>query len=258
MHELKSIGSIELHKGIKRIVGCGTIVIFLMFPAAFLLFENVLDIGGFWMFSVFCLMFFPLVGLMLAYLFGAKLLFERIRGWKIGEAAATLSDHPLYPGQDFEFSLDQPINGPSQIEQVSVSLIFRETVKYTVGTDTRTETRDRVIQQVDLPGRRMQPGSRLYERADLTIPAEAMHSWFEGRIEDLKEEVRHQSQVQSGQQPPKWVMNVLGSVATAQSWSRYNNTLQWVIRLHVRVKGWIDYIDEYRIDVLPEGAAAGD
>jgi len=257
MHELKSIGGFGLHKGIRRIVGCGTVVVFLMFPAAFMLLDNVLS--GFWMFALFCPLFILLAGLLLAYLFGARLLFERLRGWKIGEAAATLSDHPLYPGQDFEFSIDQPINGPSQIEQVSVSLIFRETAKYTVGTDTRTETRDRTIQQVDLPGRSMQPGSRLYERVGLTIPAEAMHSWFgEGGIEDLKEEVRHQSQVQSGQQPPAWIMNMLGKVAQSQNWSRYNNTLQWVIRLHVSVKGWIDYIDEYRIDVLPEGAASGD
>ncbi len=264
MHELKSIGGMELHKGLKRVVGCGTFVIFLMFPAVFIFAENVLNFEGFPMCILFFPMFLVIVVMILLYLYGAKMLFERIRGWKIGQAVATLSDHPLQPGQKFDFSLDQPINGPAQIEQVSVSLIFRETARYTVGTDTRTETRDKVIQQVDLPGRNMQPGNRLYERVELTIPEAAMHSWFgERTIEDLQEKIQEVGQAQAGpapavQQPPAWMMNVLGKVvAQGQSWSRYNNTLQWVIRLHVKVKGWLDYVDEYRIDVGTEDQHQG-
>ena len=72
----------------------------------------------------------------------------------------------------------------------------------------------------------------------------------------MKEEIRHQAQKETAQQPPSWAMNLLGKVAQETNWSRYNNTLQWVIRVHMRLKGWIDYIDEYRIDVLPEGTAS--
>ncbi|HET6881198.1 MAG TPA: DUF3592 domain-containing protein [Pirellulales bacterium] len=115
---------------------------------------------------------FTLAGAGLAVLFIRQL----IVAGGVGPTIVEISEHPLYPGGNFELFIDQ--SGKQSVKRFRVLLVCEEEATYRQGTDARTATRRVYEHEVychEVP--EGQPGTRLQMRAELEIPASSMHSF---------------------------------------------------------------------------------
>ncbi len=124
-----------------------------------------------------CLCFLLLVAGTVAVAFGGPRLQAAIVGRRLGSPVMWASAEELLRGDTLDLTFSQDINRPTDIQSVVFQLLLRETVTYTSGTDRVTVTHDHVIGRVERPGRPMQKGYRLEERADFRIPPDAMHTF---------------------------------------------------------------------------------
>jgi hypothetical protein len=127
-----------------------------------------------WFLTLF-LIPFVLVGLGLIGFFVKQVLVAT----GVGATQVEISAHPLYPGKGYEAFLSQA--GPLRLRSLTVELVCAEETKYTVGTDTRTETkvlsRTELLRQDEVTAER---GLPFEARFPLRVPRGAMHS-FEAR-----------------------------------------------------------------------------
>ena len=94
----------------------------------------------------------------------------------VGPTIVEISEHPLYPGGKYELFIDQ--SGKQGLKRFRVLLVCDEEATYRQGTDARTATRrvyDHEIYCRETLGG--QPGAGVQMRAEVEIPACAMHSF---------------------------------------------------------------------------------
>jgi hypothetical protein len=100
----------------------------------------------------------------------------------IGPTLLEISDHPLYPGNEYKLFISQP--GRLSVKKLLLSLVCDEKATYRQGTNTRTETR-RVYRQELLRRDNFEipPGSPFETDCIFKIPETAMHSFKSGHNE---------------------------------------------------------------------------
>ena len=97
----------------------------------------------------------------------------------IGPTLLEISNHPLYPGREYQIFLSQ--SGRLRVNSISLSLVCREEATYRQGTNTRTETRQVYSQELyrredfEIP-----PGLPFETSCELKVPLGAMHSFKSG------------------------------------------------------------------------------
>ena len=94
----------------------------------------------------------------------------------IGPTSMEISDHPLYPGGEYEIFLTQ--SGRLSVNSLEVLLVCEEEAVYRQGTDVRTDTR-RVHQQriVRRQGIEIKPAKAFEHRCAFQMPRDMMHSF---------------------------------------------------------------------------------
>lgn len=120
-----------------------------------------------------------------------------------------VSSEPVFLGDALDVLVEH--RGPIAITSLKVDLACVEEVRYTIGTDTRTEEHEVLRRPVlDEPGERVARGDRWTRRATVMLPDDAPHS-FRSK----------------------------------------HNALSWKLLVRVVIAGWPDYDESYEIRVLP-------
>ncbi|MCC6904421.1 MAG: hypothetical protein IT326_01165 [Anaerolineae bacterium] len=277
MYELKSSGRVAGGVPFMRRAGC--FVPFIFFGGAVLAFAVTgLFSGGDGMVLGFiptgCLSPILFVVLPLLLLGGLGAAYFAARRLKLEAPRATLDVETLRVGQPFTLTYEQKAAGPAEVEEMTFILLLRETAKYRSGTDTVTVRYDHVVDTQRYPGRSLQPGGRLFQEVRMRIPANGMHNWgLTGDLQAIKARMAAASAPTNAEAAfdrmqdqaamrgatgvdtalpdgvPDWVKGMARSVSTLPAG---HNALQWFVTAQVKVKGWIDYHEEYALQVLPE------
>lgn len=113
--------------------------------------------------------FFGLLGLLI--LGGAIHMFLKLL--LVGETVVEVSRAPLAPGDKARMALRQ--KGDFRIDSLTVELLCREVVRYTVGTDTHTHTEE-VHAETLAKLADVRAGSGPLVECEIAIPRDAMHS----------------------------------------------------------------------------------
>jgi hypothetical protein len=94
----------------------------------------------------------------------------------LGQTAVEVSDHPLYPGREYQVHLSQA--GHLDVKSIELWLVCEEEVTYRQGTDVRREVRQVFEQQILSQGpAQIDPASPYRATCTLPIPTAAMHSF---------------------------------------------------------------------------------
>lgn len=101
----------------------------------------------------------------------------------LGTTLLEISDHPLYPGRNYQINLSQ--SGWLDVHTLQIKLVCEERATFQQGTNTRTDYR-RVHEQTILSAQDLmiRPESLYEVDSPLEVPAQAMHS-FKGRHNEV-------------------------------------------------------------------------
>ena len=120
---------------------------------------------------------------------------------------------PAYLGDDVHVRVEQ--RGPAKVLRLQIDLECRETARYTVGTDTRTEEAEVWTASLyDEPMGEIRRGERAVAEGRATLPASLPHS-FEAR----------------------------------------NNAIVWAVRVRADIDAWPDYDERFVLRVVPRVAS---
>jgi hypothetical protein len=133
---------------------------------------------------------------------------------RLGPPDMSISSTRLRVGEEFSVSYGQTWKRATDVNRVLFQLVLRETVRFTQGTETVTETHDKVVQQFELPGRHFGPGEMIKEHLAFRISEPEMHTFTPSD----------------------------------------DNRIQWFVKVSVEMAKWPDFTQEYEITVLPEMA----
>jgi hypothetical protein len=120
-----------------------------------------------------------------------------------------VSAEPVFLGDALDIRVDQP--GPARVTHLRVDLVCTESVRYTVGTNTRTE--DNVIVStsvLDTPERVLASGEVWSHALRVKLPSDGLHS-FKSK----------------------------------------NNAVVWGLRVRAELAGWPDYDELFELRALP-------
>lgn len=147
---------------------------------------------------------FVAVGIFLA-VFAAKGILARAK-----LARVELSEEPVFVGDEVTIHVEQ--RGKAQVNRFEVDLVCRETVTFTVGTDTRSEDHDVFAQSlVDAGPVALARGERWPHQVTVRLPS-----------------------------------NLPGTFRSAR------NAIRWLVRVRADIAGWPDYDELYELRVLPK------
>jgi hypothetical protein len=122
-------------------------------------------------------------------------LWRTVSAIKVAPPQVSVSKTQLRPGESFSVSYVQRFRLPTTLQDCRVELVFRESATYTQGTDTRTDTHDKVMSFFDGPAGSFEAGSEVRRDGNFQIPVDAMHS-FESQNNKLQWLVRVHVDVQ--------------------------------------------------------------
>ena len=131
---------------------------------------------------------------------------------RVGDPLISVATTRLPVGGRFVVAYEQTWKRAAEVNRIVVQLVLRETVRYTRGTDTDTDTHDDVVQELVTEGRRFEAGEVFRNEYALRIPEDGMHTFT-----------------------PSW-----------------DNRIEWFVRVSVDIADWPDLEREYEITVLPE------
>jgi hypothetical protein len=131
---------------------------------------------------------------------------------RVGEPDMAISNTMLRVGEEFSVTYRQAWKRAADVNRILFKLVLRETVRYSRGTETVTETHDNVVQHFEIPGRHFEAGETINDHIILRIPETGMHTFLP-----------------SG-----------------------DNRIQWFVQVSVEMAKWPDYVREYEVTVLPE------
>lgn len=132
-------------------------------------------------------------------------------GGRISPPVLTIDRLPLRLGEKFKVGYAQQVRKQCEINKVTVTLICREWVQYTVGTNTRTlehtlcEHEEILAENVQTMG-----AEPINGEAEFAISADAVHSFDSS-----------------------------------------NNKIKWSLKVHADIARWPDYSDDIAIAVAP-------
>lgn len=155
-----------------------------------------------WMLDLFILPISAIGGFLVYYLVR-----ELLIATGVGTTQLEISDHPLWPGQNYELHVSQ--TGHLTINALDVSLECEEVATYRQGTDTRTERcvvfRERLFHQERFE---IVPASPFESLCVLRVPPRTMHSFK-----------AHNNEV-------RWKLVVRGD---AEGWPKFERTFPVVV-----------------------------
>jgi hypothetical protein len=122
------------------------------------------------------------------------------------------TDNHLKIGQAFTVKYQHRFKQETTIEELKIQLVKREWVEYTQGTSTYTDTRDIVIEEHWRDMVPVREGQTVTLEFDFDIPLNSMHTWTRAN----------------------------------------NNRITWMLKLTVDLPGWLDYAEDFGLNVLPE------
>lgn len=87
--------------------------------------------------------------------------------------------NPPHPklGETVTMSYRQSFKRSARVKRIDMQVVFRETAKYQVGTDTRTVTHELVVDEFGYPGQHFTAGQILSDSWQFKIPPNGMHSF---------------------------------------------------------------------------------
>lgn len=153
---------------------------------------------------------FAIIGLVLI----GKGLQPAVARMRVGAPDMAISNTMLRVGEEFSVTYRQAWKRATDVNRILFRLVLRESVRYSRGTETVTETHDNVVQRFEIPGRHFEAGETVNDHVVLRIPETGMHTFLP-----------------SG-----------------------DNRIQWFVQLSVEMAKWPDYVREYEVTVLPEMA----
>lgn len=133
---------------------------------------------------------------------------------RIGAPEMSISNSRLRVGEEFSVSYRQTWKRAADVNRVTFQLVLCETVRYTRGTGTVTETHDEIVQAFESPGRHFRPGEMINEHHSFRIPENGMHTF-----------------TPSG-----------------------DNRIEWFVKVSVEIAEWPDFTRKHELIVLPEMA----
>lgn len=89
----------------------------------------------------------------------------------------SLSLYTLRRGDELEARYEQHFKKDITLKTLKVQLVQQEWVRYTQGTNTYTDTRDIVVDEMWYDDLSVHAGQTLEKRIKLRVPESAMHSW---------------------------------------------------------------------------------
>lgn len=134
---------------------------------------------------------------------------------RIGAPEMSVSSTRLRVGEDFSMSYRQTWKRATDVNRIVFQLVFRETVRYTRGTETVTDLHDDVVHQFESPGRHFSVGEMINDHYTFRIPATGMHTFIPSQ----------------------------------------DNRIEWFVTVTVEMASWPDFTWEYELTVLPEMAS---
>jgi hypothetical protein len=153
---------------------------------------------------------FAIIGLVLI----GKGLQPAVARMRVGAPDVAISNTMLGVGEEFSVTYRQAWKRATDVNRILFRLVLRESVRYSRGTETVTETHDNVVQRFEIPGRHFEAGEAINDHVVLRIPETGMHTFLP-----------------SG-----------------------DNRIQWFVQLSVEMAKWPDYVREYEVTVLPQMA----
>jgi len=126
----------------------------------------------------------------------------------------SISSSRLRVGEEFSVSYRQEWKRGADVDRVLFQLVLLETVRYSEGTETVTDTHDNVIQHFESTGRHFGAGEMINDRYAFRIPEAGMHTFTPSE----------------------------------------DNRIEWFIRVCIEMSRWPDFTREHEITVLPETA----
>lgn len=211
---------------------------------------------------------------------------RRMLAVKVDELMVQASS-PVRPGETFNVDLVQSVNRRVEVESIDVELYLEEWVRYRSGTDTITKTHKHVAARQSMPGGTYNSGGMIQQRFRFDLPADSMHTLIPDMAEldrksddgfstpkttdmddDFMDKMARQvarqapdttedeTRQQLEQMPPA-VRKVFKSVGPAlfSRMGSTNNQLRWYLKIHIRMRQWIDYIQTFEVEVIPAVAS---
>jgi hypothetical protein len=117
-----------------------------------------------------------MVAIGIALLVGA--LWRYLAAVKVARPEISVSKSVLHVGESFGFVYHQMFKRPTDVQNICVQLIFRESATYTRGTDTTTDVHDQIIDSVDGSARHFEAGEIFHQDYSFEIPTGAMHTFI--------------------------------------------------------------------------------
>ena len=109
---------------------------------------------------------------------------ELLRTSGVGPTLVEISDHPIFPGTQYEIFLSQ--SGKLSLRAMELSLVCDEEATYRQGTDTRTDHRRVYFERIwGRESFEIDQGLQFEVRCPLCLPAVAMHS-FKGAFNEVQ------------------------------------------------------------------------
>ncbi len=171
--------------------GRGCILLFALFWLGFSLLWTFLawrGSGGLgWLFGV------PFIAIGLLLFAGS--LWRTFAALKVAPPQISMSKTDLRPGESFSVVYVQRFRLPTMLQDCRIELGFRESATYTQGTDTRTDTHEKIEGFFEGPVGQFEAGAEVRRDGALQIPVDAMHS-FEAEHNKLQWFVRVHVDVQ--------------------------------------------------------------
>lgn len=117
---------------------------------------------------------FVLIGLLLLGFSLAPLMARA----KVAAPQALISQHPLRVGEKFTFTFRLRLKQPTEVQRVRLQWVFRETAIYQRGTETYTETYERLVEGEEYPASSVRLGDTLHLERSFQVPVDGMHTFI--------------------------------------------------------------------------------
>jgi hypothetical protein len=97
---------------------------------------------------------------------------------RVTKPEISISKEVLHVGESFGFVYHQMFRRPSDVQNICVQLVFRESATYTRGTDTTTDRHNEIVDAIETSNRHFETGEVFHQDYSFKIPDGAMHTFI--------------------------------------------------------------------------------